>query len=160
MTTHATRVYLRVALKLMVLGALLAGLTVAIQSLPGGSGGAPPAPISVNLAALTPAKPLESQWGTRRVLVLARESDPTAMQLTVIFGYGSELGCSLRWIPAVDGARQGLPEGGFIDPCDQSRYDARGQSLSPGVADLTGPPFFLDGDRVVIGIGNGGEPTE
>lgn len=75
-------------------------------------------------------------------------------QWFVAIALGTDLGCSLDYVPATDTYFQReLWMGGFVDSCRKARYDLAGRVYSDQFAteNLAVPDYSIDGDTLVLG---------
>lgn len=174
------RLRMRVTLKLMALGALVAFAGVLLSyglSRPGDSG---VETLSVELDAIAPGTLKRLHWEGRQVLVVHRDAalqaaladdddlvdpqarrgqQPAGLELPlrsfdprwlVVIGESTDLGCELDLVPP--DAAEGW-SGGFVDRCRGGRYDAAGRVYADQDArrNLPIPPYRLTDDRVILG---------
>lgn len=68
----------------------------------------------------------------------------------VVIGLGTDLGCTVRYLPPGGRFREAPWNGGFVDSCRGSRYDASGRVFAdqPAGANLAVPSYRLDGDTL------------
>lgn len=74
--------------------------------------------------------------------------------LFVAIALGTDLGCSISYLPPDDAQFQGKPwNGGFVDSCRKSRYDAAGRVYEAQYADrnLVVPPYTFTSDILILG---------
>ena len=72
----------------------------------------------------------------------------------VAIALGTDLGCSLNFVPASESNFQGERwTGGFVDTCRKARYDLSGRVFKDQYAtrNLVIPVYSIDGDELVLG---------
>ena len=72
----------------------------------------------------------------------------------VAIALGTDLGCSLNFLPASESSFQGERwTGGFVDTCRKARYDLSGRVFKDQYAtrNLVIPVYSIDGDELVLG---------
>jgi len=71
----------------------------------------------------------------------------------VSLGLGTGAGCALTFeAPEVAPADERMPAGGFIDPCDNSRYDLAGRVYAKQAAkrNTVVPEWRLEGEQILV----------
>jgi ubiquinol-cytochrome c reductase iron-sulfur subunit len=81
-------------------------------------------------------------------------------EVLVLLGVCTHLGCSPNYIPEIHA--EGLGEswlGGFFCPCHNSKFDLSGRVFKgvPAPTNLIVPPYYYEGDVLVIGVNGKGD---
>ncbi|MEM9532233.1 MAG: ubiquinol-cytochrome c reductase iron-sulfur subunit [Pseudomonadota bacterium] len=117
------------------------------------------------------SKPMLDRLQTNRERLRDPDSDNTEQQpeyaqnefrsvkpeLLVLLGICTHLGCSPKFVPEMKPQPFDAEwNGGFFCPCHSSRFDLAGRVFAgvPAPSNLKVPPYsFLDGQRLLIGVG-------
>ncbi len=84
----------------------------------------------------------------------ANDFRSATQELFVAIAMGTDLGCSVSYLPPETTEFQGKPwDGGFVDTCRQSRYDTAGRVYEAQYADrnLIVPPYTFSDNILILG---------